>query len=59
MQDKIWNYLLIIDISGEGLEMIKSADDENDKDFGFDGVNLRTTRIDILEDELSGSGFLN
>ena len=46
----------IIDISAEGLEIIESAEERNevpDKDFGFDGVNLRTKGVDFSEDELS------
>ena len=48
--------LEIIDISAEGLEIIESAEERNevpDKDFGFDGVNLRTKGVDFSEDELS------
>ena len=44
--------LKIIDIFEE-FEIIKSANNENkvlDKDFGYDGVNLKTTGIDFLED---------
>ena len=50
--------LKIIDISAEGLEIIESAEERNeipDKDFGFDGVNLRTTGVDFSEKELSDS----
>ena len=48
----------IIDVSKAGLEKIESADDEAevpDKDFGFEGVNLRTDGVDFSDDELSDS----
>jgi hypothetical protein len=51
--------LKIIDVSKAGLEKIESAVDDEpvapDKDFGFDGVNLRTTDVDFSDDELSDS----
>ena len=55
--------LKMIDISEEGLEVIKSAGDKNevpDKEFGLDGIKLRTKGVDdFSEDELSESEFLN
>jgi len=48
--------LSIIDISKAGLDKIESAIDETevpDKDFGFDGVNLRTDDVDFSDDEMS------
>ena len=45
-----------IELSAEGLEKIESAEERNevpDKNFGFDGVNLRTTGVDFSEDEVS------
>ena len=50
--------LKIVDVSKAGLEKIESANDENDvpdKDFGFDGVKLRTSGVDFSDDELSDS----
>jgi hypothetical protein len=50
--------LKIIDVSKAGLDKIESADDDSevpDKDFGFEGVNLRTTGVDFSDDELSDS----
>ena len=46
--------LEIIDISKNGLERIKSAEDDieaPDKDFGFEGVNLRTEEVDFSDEE--------
>jgi hypothetical protein len=48
----------IIDVSKAGLDKIESAVDETEvplKDFGFDGVNLRTDGVDFSDDELSDS----
>jgi hypothetical protein len=48
--------LNIIDVSKAGLERIETAGDEPevpDKDFGFDGVNLRTSGVDFSDDEMS------
>ena len=48
--------LSIIDISKAGLNKIESADDEAElpeKDFGFDGVNLRMDGVDFSDDEMS------
>jgi hypothetical protein len=48
----------IIDVSKAGLERIESAVDEGkvpEKDFGFDGVHLRTSGVDFSDDELSDS----
>ena len=42
--------LNIIDVSKAGLKRIESANDETEvphKDFGFNGVNLRTTGVDF------------
>jgi hypothetical protein len=50
--------LKIVDVSEAGLEQIESADDDIEvanKDFGFEGVNLRTDDVDFSEDELPGS----
>jgi hypothetical protein len=47
--------LKMIDVSEAGLDQIESADDEievRDKDFGFEGVNLRTDDVDFSDDEL-------
>ena len=47
--------LRIIDLKESGLEKIESSDDEYgevpDKDFGFEGVNLRTNDVDFSDDE--------
>ena len=48
------NFLDLLDVSRAGLERIKSADEEAevpDKDFSFDGVNLRTNDVDFSDDE--------
>jgi hypothetical protein len=48
--------LKIIDVSKAGLDKIESADDEVEvqhKDFGFDGVNLRTNGVDFSDDDVS------
>jgi hypothetical protein len=48
--------LNIIDVSRAGLDKIESAVDDTDvpdKDFGFDGVSLRTSGVDFSDDELS------
>jgi Integrase zinc binding domain/RNase H-like domain found in reverse transcriptase len=48
--------LKIIDVSEKGLAKIESAFDEEDvqnKDYGFEGVNLRTDDVDFSEDETS------
>ena len=48
-----------IDVSKAGLERIELADDDEhdvpDKDFGFDGVKLRTSGVDFSDDEMSDS----
>ena len=47
--------LKIIDVSKAGLEKIELADDDSDvldKDFGFEGVNLRTSEVDFSDDEV-------
>ena len=47
--------LRIIDLKESGLEKIESSDDEDrevpDKNFGFEGVNLRTNDVDFSDDE--------
>ena len=46
--------LKIIDVTKAGLEKIKSGDDENevpDKDYGFEGVNLRSNDVDFSDEE--------
>jgi hypothetical protein len=48
--------LKIIDVSKAGLEKIELAKDDfevPDKDFGFEGVNLRTSEVDFSDEELS------
>ena len=48
--------LKIIDISKAGLEKIESTADEVEvlhKDFGFDGVTLRTNDVDFSDDDVS------
>jgi hypothetical protein len=43
-----------IDLSKSGLEkLVSTADDDElpDKDFGFEGVNLRSDSVDFEEDE--------
>jgi hypothetical protein len=48
--------LKIIDVSKAGLDKIESADDVDEvqhKDFGFDGINLRTNGVDFSDDDLS------
>ena len=47
----------VIDVSRAGLEKIESAVEEvvPEKDFGFDGVNLRTSDVNFSDDELSDS----
>jgi len=48
--------LKIIDVSEKGLAKIESAFDEEDvqnKDYGFEGVNLRTDDVDFSDDETS------
>ena len=50
------NILNLIDVSKAGLEKIESAADDADapeKDFGFEGVNLRTNGVDFDDDEES------
>ena len=50
--------LKVIDVSQAGLDKIESTTDEKvvpEKDFGFDGVNLRTNDVDFSDDELSDS----
>ena len=50
------NILNLIDVSKAGLENIESAAEDTDvpdKDFGFEGVNLRTNGIDFDDDEES------
>ena len=50
--------LSLIDVSKAGLDKIESAAEEPEvpeKDFGFEGVNLRTSGLDFSEDELSDS----
>ena len=50
--------LKVIDVSKDGLDKIDSADNEaetQDKDFGFDGVNLRTDGVNFSDEELSDS----
>ena len=50
--------LKIIDVSKAGLERVESAAEEDevpDRDFGFEGVNLRTSGVDFSDDELSDS----
>ena len=50
--------LKIIDVTREGLNKIESTPDEADipeKDFGFEGVNLRTSEVDFLDDDNSDS----
>ena len=44
----------LIDIRKEALEKIETSDDETDapdKDFGFEGVNLRTDGVDFSDDD--------
>ena len=48
----------LINVGKEGLEKIESSSDETDaptdapdKDFGFEGVNLRTDGVDFSDDE--------
>ena len=44
----------LIDVGKEGLEKIEAFSDEADapdKDFGFEGVNLRTDGVDFSDDE--------
>ena len=44
----------LIDVGKEGIEKIESFSDETDapdKDFGFEGVNLRTDGVDFSDDE--------
>ena len=43
--------LKIIDLKESGLEKIESSDEVPDKDFGFEGLNLRTNDVDFSEDE--------
>ena len=44
-----------MDLKESGLEKIESSDDENgevpDKEFEFEGVNLRTNDVDFSDDE--------
>jgi hypothetical protein len=50
--------LKVIDVSKAGLDKIESADDGYivpNKDFGFEGVNLRTSDVDFTDDGLSDS----
>jgi hypothetical protein len=51
--------LKIIDLSKRGLKKIEHANDETDtpeKDFLFEGVNLRTSDVDFSEEaEMSDS----
>jgi hypothetical protein len=50
--------LKIIDVSKAGLDKIESADDGAEvpnKDYGFEGVNLRTSDVDFSDDGLSDS----
>jgi hypothetical protein len=52
LPDNIWK---IIDISKEGLEKIKTTNEgleAPDKDFGFEGVNLRTDDADFSDEEV-------
>ena len=52
----------LIGISKEGLELIKSTNEEDeipDKDFGFDSINLRSKGIDFTEDELSDAEIIS
>ena len=45
-------------MSKAGLDKIKSSAEETevpDKDFGFDGVKLRTDGVDFSDDELTDS----
>jgi hypothetical protein len=51
----------LIDVSKAGLDKIKSTADDveaPDKDFGFDGVNLRTDGVDFEDDELEDSELI-
>ena len=48
----------IIDVTEDGLKKIESSSDGTEdpvKDFGFEGVNLRTSDVDFSDDELSDS----
>jgi hypothetical protein len=48
------NILDVLDVSKAGLERVESAvEDDNvpDRDFGFDGVNLRTDSVDFDDEE--------
>jgi hypothetical protein len=50
--------LKVIDVSKAGLDKIEAADDVSEvpnKDYGFEGVNLRTSGVDFSDDELSDS----
>ena len=52
------NILKIIDVTRERLNKIESTPDEADipeKDFGFEGVNLRTSEVDFSHDDNSDS----
>jgi hypothetical protein len=53
--DNIWK---TIDISKEGLKKIKATNEgleAPDKDFGFEGVNLRTDDADFSDEEVDNS----
>ena len=55
-----WQSLIqsIIDVTEDGLKKIESSSDGTEdpvKDFGFEGVNLRTSEVDFSDDELSDS----
>jgi hypothetical protein len=48
------NILETMDVSEDGLNRIESADEETeniDKDFGFEGVNLRTDEIEFSDND--------
>ena len=56
MLSRIYCHLFIyFNLKESGLEKIESSDDEYgevpDKDFGFEGVNLRTNDVDFSDDE--------
>ena len=48
--------LKIIDVSKNGLDKIESSKDEEEipeKDFGFEGINLRTTDVNFSDEEMT------